>query len=184
LEALADLIKLIKEVIQELKEATQLQKEELAEKRRIKKEELLTLSEQSDKERREIEIGTENSRVTLLNDSPKSKRNVGGQDLESNNETFQTWKPIKDTLRNILLKIEIENIKFDTLTQMTAEEILASLAGDIQQDLEDLGNGLLDRFLKGESFEEMKDFIKNFLLNMLNERIRIFYENREDEEDE
>jgi len=105
------------------------------------------------------------------------------EDLESEENTFQEWKPKRKKLRELLFAIEIENFKFEELLTMSGEEILQGLAGDFMADLDELGTGLVEEFINNNAgYEELKAYVIDWFNKILIDRISTIYNFEEEDE--
>ncbi|HAS45338.1 MAG TPA: hypothetical protein DCS93_32945 [Microscillaceae bacterium] len=91
------------------------------------------------------------------------------------NKTLEKWSKARDKLISIVEKLQIERFKFDTLGKMSGAQILQTLQGNIEKDVKDLGQGLLQNFMEGDGKEAMKQFIRKFISEKLDERIKVIY---------
>ncbi|EAY23903.1 fibronectin type III domain protein [Microscilla marina ATCC 23134] len=92
-----------------------------------------------------------------------------------NNGSLEKWRKTRKKLVSTVVKLEIERFKFDTLAKMGGGQILETLRGNIEKDIKELGQGLLEKFMKGDGIEAMKLFVRKFINEKMNERIRVFY---------
>ena len=91
------------------------------------------------------------------------------------NKTLERWSKARDKLITLVDKLQIERFKFDTLAKMSGAQVLQTLRGNIEKDIKDLGQGLLQNFMEGDGKEAMKQFIKKFINDKIDERIKVIY---------
>ena len=109
----------------------------------------------------------ENGINLFLNEQEVEKRKKG--------KYFSKWQTAQRRVSTLITSIKVENIKFDTLSKMDGPQIIETLKGNIEKDLKELGSEILERFLKGDGYAEMKKFVITFINDKLDERIKVFY---------
>ena len=91
------------------------------------------------------------------------------------NKLFDRWKKAREKLKNALDRVDVERFKFDTLAKMSGRQIIETLKGNIEKDIKELGEGLWNNLMKGDGKEAMKQFIRKFINDKIDERIRVIY---------
>ncbi|EAY30363.1 fibronectin type III domain-containing protein [Microscilla marina] len=91
------------------------------------------------------------------------------------NGSLERWRQARKKLVSAFVKLEIERFRFDTLAKMSGGQILETLRGDIEKDIKELVQGLLEKFMQGDGVAAMKLFVRKFIDEKINERIRVLY---------
>uniref|UniRef100_UPI002631239E fibronectin type III domain-containing protein n=1 Tax=uncultured Microscilla sp. TaxID=432653 RepID=UPI002631239E len=91
------------------------------------------------------------------------------------NGDLEKWRKIRKKIVGTMVNVEIKRFKFNALVKMSGVEALDALKGNVEKYIKELGQGLLERFMRGDGVEALKLFVRKFLNEKINEGIRVYY---------
>ncbi|EAY27574.1 fibronectin type III domain-containing protein [Microscilla marina] len=179
----ASLKDIIKEIVQELKGKSKKTIKKSQTEQATQKKEMAVAIEEIQRKRAAMslpkpkeEVDTGAVAVIYFYEVPKQVE-VSEEEWRqrTKNGAMARWAKARDKLVSVVSKLKIELFKFDTLTKMSGGQLLETLKGNIQKDIESLGQGLIQKFMEGDGIEALKVFIRKFIHEKIDERIRVIY---------